>query len=48
MMIGGDTEMPLFLGHNHGDLYAIKVSKEFPSILALMQNVAALRAVMFG
>ena len=47
MMFGGDTEMPLFLEHNHGDLYASKVSKEYPLILALMQNVAAFRVDMF-
>ena len=40
MMVGGDTEIPLFLEHNLGDLDTSKVSKGYPLMLAPMQNVA--------
>ena len=53
MMLGGDKEMPLFLEHNLGDLDTSKVSKDYPLMLAPMQNVAnyvdaALRVDILG
>ena len=52
-MLGGDTEIPLFLEHNLGDLDTSKVSKDYPLMLTPMQNVAiyvdaALRVDMLG
>ena len=44
----GETEMPLFLEHNLGDLDTSKVSNDDPLIPVPMLNVAALRVDMLG